>query len=92
MKNLIVLGLVVASAVGCTSAQQARVNTAKDALECKLDVLTPYIDYFTGPDFVQAVANDDYFKVLEDAGVTPAQIEQLVADLKDCKPSAEEAK
>lgn len=89
MKNLIVLGLVAVSAMACTSAQQTKVNAALDVLECKADVLAPYVAYFRSDEFVQAVANDDYFKVLEEAGVTPAQIEQLVKDLKACKPAAE---
>jgi len=83
MNKLIVIGSLFAVSA-CTPASQQKVNTVLDLAECKAKVLSPYVEYFTSEQFLEAVAGKEYFDILEAAGATPAEVEATVEALKAC--------
>lgn len=85
MKTLILSSLfLLAGASACTPATQQKVNNAADIVECKVEVLKPYLDKLTSDQFMAAVAEKNYFDMLSTLGVDPAEVEATVAALKAC--------
>jgi len=83
MKKLFVIGALVGLSA-CTAADQKKVNSAVDLVECKVEVLLPYVDRLTSEEFLAAVAEKDYFATLGVLGVEPAELKATVEALKAC--------
>jgi hypothetical protein len=74
----------------CTAATQSKVKSALDEIHCVADTLDPYAQYFLSTQFMDALQGKDYVEILVGAGISPKEIEKVVADVKAChQPQAE---
>lgn len=83
MKKLVTIAALL-SVTACTAANQQKVNTAVDVVECKVAILKPYLDRLTSDQFLAAVAEENYFEMLGTLGIEPSELEATVAALKAC--------
>lgn len=89
MKKLLVLGAVALS-VGC-AGYQAKLDTAKGKaedlykkVECRAEVLKPYLDYVTGDDLVKCLEGADIADVLAVAGEADQKVKEVKAAFAAC--------
>lgn len=89
MKQFLIATALVSTMFACTSADQLKVKTAREQVECTADVLAPYAQYFLSEQFADALEGKDYVGILIAAGVSPKEIEATVAAIKACHKHAE---
>lgn len=88
MKYLVIAGVVGLFACAGYQAKledaKTKANDLKEAVECRADVVKPYLEYVTGEDLVAVLEGADIKDLLEMAGVAKTEFEAAKAAFAAC--------
>jgi hypothetical protein len=90
MKNLIVVGALVASVVGCAGYQSKIDNAQMKARDtyakvvCRAKVVEPYVEYVLESDLPKVLEGADVSDILDVAGLAEAEVKEVKAAFAAC--------
>lgn len=90
MKNLIVIGAVVASVVGCAGYQaklenaQAKAKDAAEKVMCRAEVVKPYVEYILEADLPAVLDGADISDVMAVSGAAKEEVAKVKEAFAAC--------